>query len=133
MLTACSALALGACGGGEKRTDTWPSIDQTLAESLAVRSDGVAERLESGNSCGAKNEAAALERELIAAINRREIPSVYLEDLLGDVHEIQAQIVCRDVRLPPPPGNDDEGDGGKGKDKGKGKGKHRKHGGEDDD
>ena len=94
MLTACSALALGSCGGEgkavEQRTDTWPTIDQSLANRLAARSDTVAARLDSGDACGAAEEAARLRAEVTASIG--SIPEVYVEDFSGLVNEIQAQI-----------------------------------------
>ena len=135
MLTACSVLALAACGGGGDNVDE-PKIDRPLAAALAARSDEVATLLERGDRCRAKNEADALRRELTAAINSRRIPDVYLEDFSGLVNEIAAQIVCRVPQLPPPPTDDEadddhgHGDGDKDKDKGKGKGKH-KHKGDD--
>ena len=124
-LTACSVLALAACGG-EKAVEqpriVRPRIERPLAEALAARSDAVATLLDRGDACGAKDEAAALRRELTSAINNRRIPVVYLEDLSATVNEIEAQIVCREPQLPPPPREDD--DGHKGKKKGKGKGHH---------
>jgi hypothetical protein len=96
LLTASSALALAACGGGDKgvteRTIPGPTIERAVAEPLATRGDRVAQLLESGDSCGAASEAAGLESDLIASINSRKIPGIYQEDLLGDVHEIQARI-----------------------------------------
>jgi hypothetical protein len=120
LLTACSALALGSCGGEgkevEQRTDTWPTIEQSLANRLAARSDAVAARLDSGDACGAAEEAARLRAEVTASIG--SIPEVYVEDFSGLVNEIQAQI-------PPCEQPDDRMDeDGKGKGKKKGK-KHK--------
>jgi hypothetical protein len=94
LLTACSAVALGGCGGGEqqveRRTDTTPRIQRGLADQLASRSDNVARLLASGDSCAAAAEAARLRAELTASIGA--IPDLYVEDLSGLVNEIQAQI-----------------------------------------
>jgi hypothetical protein len=128
LLTACSAIALAACGGEEKgterRTDTWPTIERSLATSLAARSDAVAGLLDRGDNCGAAAEAARLRDEVTASIG--SIPEVYVEDFSGLVNEIQAQI----PRCEPPPQDDrkedkedDDGDRGKGKKKGKDKDK----------
>lgn len=121
MLTACSALALAACGGEEsqveERSNPGPVIERGTAEQLAVRSDEVARLLESGDGCAAMAEGARLRDELNAAINRRVIPEIYLEDLSGVVNEIQAQIPCdREPQVPPPPRVRDKGGD---KDKGK--------------
>jgi hypothetical protein len=119
LLTACSAVALAGCGGGEqnveRRVDTKPRIQRALADQLASRSDNVASLLESGDSCGAASEAARLRAEVTASIGA--IPDLYVEDLSGLVNEIQAQIPpCQEKPA------DDEDDGKKGK---KNKKKHK--------
>jgi hypothetical protein len=131
LLTACSALALASCSDDEKqveqRTDTWPTIEQSLANRLADRSDAVAARLDSGDACGAAEEAAQLRAEVTAAIG--SIPEVYIEDFSGLVNEIQAQIPpCEhpDDRM-----EEDEDGKGKGKKKKK-KGKKNKDHGDDE-
>ncbi len=94
-LLACSALALaGGCGGGNESQEAAPKprIESAVAEGLATRSDEVAKRLESGDSCGAAEEAGRLRDEVTLAINARRIPEPYLEDLSGVVNEIVASI-----------------------------------------
>jgi hypothetical protein len=124
LLTACSALALAGCGGGEqqveRRTDTTPRIQRAIADRLAARSDSVASMLESGNPCGASAEAARLRAELNASVG--SIPDVYLEDLSGLVNEIKAQIPPCHER----PADRDDDDRGKHK---KDKKHKKKHGG----
>lgn len=114
MLTACSALALAACGGGEneveRRTDTGPTIDRAVAERLASRSDKVASLLESGDPCGAKDEAGRLRAEVTKAINDQAVPELYLEDLSGAVNELEAQIPPCEVMQPPPPPRETDGE-----------------------
>jgi hypothetical protein len=119
LLTACSALALAACGGEQKeverRTDTRPTIDASLANRLAHRSDAVAGLLDRGDNCRAAEEAARLRAEVTASIG--SIPEIYVEDFSGLVNEIQAQIPpCEepDDRM-----EEDEDGQGKGKKKGK--------------
>jgi hypothetical protein len=119
LLTACSALTLAACGGGEneveRRTDTRPAIESAVAERLASRSDKVATLLDGGDACGAKDEASRLRAELTQAINDRAIPELYLEDLSGAVNELEAQLpVCAVVQ---PPSRDTEGEKKRKKDK----------------
>lgn len=112
---------LSACGGGEAKVEerTQPTIDQAIANRLADRSDAVAALLESGDACGAVEEAARLRAEVTASIGA--IPEIYVEDFSGLVNEIQAQIPpCRQ-----PAGDEDEdGDDG---DDGPGKGKKKGH------
>ena len=129
LLTACSALALAACGGEQKeteqRTETSPTIERSLATGLAARSDTVADLLDRGDNCGAAAEAARLRDEVTASIG--SIPAVYAEDFSALVNEIQAQIPpCEppDDRIEEEEGDEDQG---KGKKKG-----HKKKGGDDD-
>jgi hypothetical protein len=106
-LTASSALLLAGCGGDDpqvERTVTGPTIERTVAEQLATRSDEVANLLDSGDACGAREEASRLRDELTGAINDGAIPALYLEDLSGLVNEIEAQIPpCEQPPPPPPP------------------------------
>jgi hypothetical protein len=107
-------LALAACGGEEpqveERTVTGPTIERGVAEDLAERSDNVANLLDQGDACGAKDEAAKLREDLTEAINNREIPPVYLEDLSALVNEIEAQTIPPCDALQPPPHTDTEED-----------------------
>jgi hypothetical protein len=118
LLTACSALALAACGGDSTSTveqqevNAGPPIERGTAEQLAVRSDEIARLLEGGDNCAAMAEGARLRDELSAAINSGVIPEIYLEDLSGVVNEIQALIPpceSREPQVPPPPRPSDEG------------------------
>jgi hypothetical protein len=132
-LSVCSAalaLSLAGCGGEQESPDT-ARLDPAVAERLAGRSEDVAAALDSGDGCGAVEQADALRAELreasVPTPVRREI-----ERTLAD-----AQLVCAPppAPLPPPPppptdaddDDDDEG-GGKGK-----KGKGKKHGHEEED
>jgi len=128
-------LALAACGGGEneveRRTDTRPTIESTVAERLATHSDKVASLLSSGDACGAKQEAGRLRAELTTAIDDRAIPELYLEDLSGVVNELVAQIPPCEVAQPqPPPDMDREKNEKKKKKKKQDK---KKHDHDDDD
>jgi hypothetical protein len=124
-LTACSVLVLAGCGGGsdntftttqQRTTPTGPPIESTVARELAGRSDAIAAKLDSGDQCGAAQEAAQLRTDLTSAINAGAVPGLYQEDLSASVNELQAQIQCTATT-----GEDDHGG------KGKGKGKNRKH------
>jgi hypothetical protein len=128
LLTVCSAIALAACGGEEKeterRTETWPTIERSLATSLAARSDAVADLLDRGDNCGATAEAARLRDEVTASIGA--IPEVYVEDFSGLVNEIQAQIPPCEPEDDRKEDEDDDDERGKGKKKG-----HKKDGSDD--
>jgi len=138
-LTVCSAIVLAGCGGGaEERTATpAPRIERPVAERLAALSDEVAARLEAEDACGAGDSAGELTTAAIAAINDRKVPTPYLEDFLGAVNELEAQIP-RCAGPPPPPAEGKQKDGDE-RGKGKGKGKEKrdedekdKDGGDDD-
>lgn len=128
MLTACSALALAACGGNadgvEQQVNAGPPIERGTAEQLAVRSDEVARLIEGGDNCAAMAEGARLRDELNAAINRGVIPEVYLEDLSGIVNEIQALIppctpeTTEEPQVPPPPRKKEKKNKDRGEDEG---------------
>jgi hypothetical protein len=111
LLTACSALALAGCGSDNattERAQPGPTIEHATAEQLAARSDEVARLLEAGDHCEARAESGRLRAELTAAINRRVIPQVYLEDLSVLVNEIQAQIPRCERELEAPSPSDEE-------------------------
>lgn len=119
-LTACSAalaVAVGGCGGNDsERQVAGPKIEGAVANELASLSDEVAQQLEDGDSCAARETAARLRDGVTEAINGGKVPDVYLEDLSGVVNEIEAQIPeCPASSAPPP------------KDEGKGKGKKKGH------
>lgn len=119
LLTVSSALLLSACGGDdgqvESRTDTGPTIEQAVVDRLAGRSDKIANLLDSGDTCGAKQEAEALERDFNETVD--EIPELYLEDLGSAIHEIAAAIPpCNPPPPPPPPTNTETDQGGDGDD-----------------
>jgi hypothetical protein len=119
-------MLVAGCGGDERATA--PPLPAAVAESLAARSDAVAERLEAGNACAARTEAEALQAEAIAAVNDERIPGRYQEELVGSVNALVESISC----APAPPAaedeeeDDEEEDDGKGRGKGKGNGNGKK-------
>jgi hypothetical protein len=121
-LTASSvaaALLLASCGGGDGETETLddaaaPAIPSEVALKLADRSDEVAQKLDEGDSCGAGDKAAELRKEVTDAINAREIPPEYLEELQNVANELEFDVPrCAQPPPPPPPPptTDEEGDG----------------------
>jgi hypothetical protein len=86
-----------------------PTIASAVAEPLAERSDEVARRLDAGDTCGAADEAAALRQAVTDAINARQVPPDYLEELQGVANELEQGLPpCAE---PPPPEDDEDGKG----------------------
>jgi hypothetical protein len=128
-----AALFVGGCGSGNERAaPPRPRLPAALAAHLASRSDDVARLLETNDGCRALAAAKELQRETVAAINARRVPSPLQEPLLTAANDLTVRIQCAP---PPPPAA--EGDKGKndahGKEHGKGHGKHERgrHGGEE--
>lgn len=119
-----AAVAAG-CGGGEPAPP--PSLPAALVADLAARSDAVAQKLEAGDACGARAEAAALHADAIAAVNAGRVPARYQEELVSSVAVLVASVEC----VPPPVADKDE-DKVENEDRGKGKGKHGQDDEEDD-
>ena len=119
-----AAVFLAGCGGGADRpAPVRPALPAPLAAQLAERSDRVAAALASGNSCSAVAEANALQQATVQAINRRQVPAAFQEELSAAVNDLAGRIPC----VPPPQQDEQEhGKRGEGKDKDKGKGKHGK-------
>jgi len=102
-----------------------PRIERAIANELADLSDEVADRLESGDSCGAAESAAQLRERLTAAINEGKVPETYLEELSGATNELELGVpTCIDKIPPPAPDTDEDEDDDADKKKGKHKKKH---------
>ena len=131
-LTACSAalaVVLGGCGGSENEAQpdvAGPKIEGAVANELATLSDEVADDIENGDACAARQAAVHLRDRVTEAINAGKVPELYLEDLSGVVNEIEVQIpACPQA---PPADRDESGDDGQhGKKKGKKGKKGKKH------
>ena len=101
-------------------------LPAALAERLAVRSDTVARRLDSGDSCAARAEAEALQAETIATLNEGRIPQRFQEELLASVTALVESI---ELCVAPAPAEEtvtDEDDDDEDEGRGKGKGKNGK-------
>jgi hypothetical protein len=87
----------------------------------------VADRLDSGDSCGAAEAAALLRERLTAAINEGKVPEAYLEELSGAANELELGVPpCKAPAPPPITGEEDEEEDGHDDDHGKHKGKKDK-------
>lgn len=87
------AAAAAGCGGGGERSAP-PRLPAQVASDLAARSDAVAQRLDSGDGCGARAEAEALQVDAIAAVNEGRIPARYQEELAASVATLVASVEC---------------------------------------
>ena len=124
----------GGCGDTAPERDAGgPRLPRDLAARLASRADAVAAALAAGDCARGSRLARALQRETIAAINRRRVPQALLEDL-----QVGVNVLVDDIRCPAatPPTTADTEDaspdaGGPGAGKGHGKGK-RRHGKRDE-
>jgi hypothetical protein len=130
-------LVFAGCGGSDGEQESGvvgPRIEGATANDLAALSEEVADRLESGDQCGAAESATQLRDRMTAAINDGKVPELYLEELSGIANELQLQVQpCSEPAPPPPPPDEDDeeeqedGDDDGGKRKGKDKKKKDKH------
>ncbi len=109
-LTASSCLvALAAACGGSDHAAREPKIPRDLARELALRSDAVAQRLEAADSCGAAQEAAALQEAVATAIDARRVPAPLQDQLRSAADALAARVGgCVAAPPPPPPAAEDE-------------------------
>jgi hypothetical protein len=129
-LVAAVGLA-GGCGDAARESSPGgPRLPRDLAARLASHADAVAAALAAGDCVRGSRLARALQRETIAAINRRRVPQALLEDL-----QVGVNVLVDDIRCPattPPTAADaedgaaDAGVPGAGKRHGKGKQRHGK-------
>jgi hypothetical protein len=110
-LLTVTALAVAGCGGTEDNAPTESALPRALANKLAAKSEGVAAKLDAGDSCGAAADAASLKETALAAIDAGRVPAAFADELAASVTELVSQIRCQEEQ-------------DHGKDKGKGKGKN---------
>jgi phage shock protein A len=91
-LTILLALALAGCGG--EQTSTEAAIPDAVAQDLADQADAIAATYESGDECGAAQQADALNAAVISAINAGKIPAELQETLQGTANELVDTINC---------------------------------------
>jgi hypothetical protein len=102
-----AVLALAACGGGEARPDE-PGLRPRVAERLAAQSEAIADKLDAGDTCGAAQEADALEDAVEQAIGAGDVPESLQSELLATARELQNDVNCPQPPPPPPPEEDCE-------------------------
>ena len=111
---AAIAAALAGCGSQVAQPKpVQPKLPRALAQAWTQQATAIAASLAANNGCDAQTRVAALQQEVLAAVNAHRIPRRFLEPLSSGVNDLAAQITCT-----PPPAP---------KEKGKGK-DHKKHG-----
>jgi len=93
-------VVLAGCGGGgtdEATPPPRPTLAKATADRLVARSDTIALKLAAGDTCGAAQEADALNGDAIAAVNDGKIPGAFQEELLARTQELVNAVNC-----PPP-------------------------------
>ena len=93
LLALVLVLALAACGG-EKRRRAEPRLPAPVAADLATYAEDAAAFAAAGDSCAAREEAVALQRATIAAINARRVPADLQEPLQGAVNDLLQRLTC---------------------------------------
>ena len=90
-----AALCLAGCGSGsEPRAAPQPELPHSVATALASGSDEVARALTAGDPCRALSVARQLQQETVAAINDRQIPGAFQEQLGSAVADLVSRIRC---------------------------------------
>ena len=104
---ASAVLALAACGGGggDARPEE-PTLPRGLAERLAQESEGIADKLEAGDQCGAAEQADVLEDAVEQAIADGDVPDEFQAELTATARKLQDDVNCPQPEPPPAPAPD---------------------------
>ena len=92
------AVALVGCGGSEVPPRD-PKLPAELGAELAAQADAVAASIDAGDSCGARDQAVALQSDVAEAIASGRVPRALRRELQSAVAELVAGIEC----VPPDP------------------------------
>jgi hypothetical protein len=103
VLTVILLLAFAAAGCGATAEEERPALPRELADRLAARADGVAERLAADDPCAAAAEADELVREAAAAVERGDVPPPLESELLASARELAGRVECPPEGAEPPP------------------------------
>ena len=97
MLLLVAVLAAG-CGGTAARPGQ-PLLPHAVGSGWASEADAVAGLLDDGDGCSAHRRAVSLQRDVIAAVNARQVPHRLLEPLGSGVNGLVERSSCSS---PPP-------------------------------
>ena len=118
------AVVLAGCGGSRSRGPE-ATLPAPLAARLAAYADETARLAAGDDGCGAREQALALQRATVAAINAHQVPSALQEPLQSSANDLVNRIAC----IPPPATTTTTTTGdGNGDKHGKGNGKGHKKG-----
>ena len=88
-----AALCLAGCGSTARpHVAPQPKLPHAVAESLAQRSDAVAQALDAGDSCLALRLAQDLQQQSIGAVNAGRVAAPLQEPLQSAVNQLAARI-----------------------------------------
>jgi hypothetical protein len=118
LLALVLVLTLAACGGETRRAE--PRLPAPVAADLATYAEDAAAFAAAGDPCAAHEQAVALQRATIAAINAHRVPAGLQEPLQGAVNDLLQRLTCPTPAAAPL------------QQPSKGKGKGKKHKGEGD-
>jgi hypothetical protein len=115
-LTSLGLLAAAGCGGGSESPASGAEIPQQVAQNLAAQADAIAATYESGDVCGAAQQADALLASVTAAVEGGRVPAELQDPLTAVATDLVNEINC------PKPEEQEEDHKGKGNGKGRGNG-----------
>jgi hypothetical protein len=97
------AATLAGCGSETtQRKPAQPKLPRALAHAWAEQATAIATSLAANNGCDAQTRVAALQQEMVAAVNAHRIPRRFLEPLSSGVNDLAAQITCTPPAPPAP-------------------------------
>jgi hypothetical protein len=102
-----AVLALAACGGSGDARPEEPTLPRGLAERLAQESEGIADKLEAGDQCGAAEQADVLEDAVEQAIADGDVPDAFQAELTATARKLQNDVNCPQPEPPPAPDCDE--------------------------
>ena len=91
LVTLVLVLALAGCGGSRRAE---PRLPAPVAADLATYADDTAALAGAGDPCAAREQALALQRATIAAINTHRVPAALQEPLQGAVNDLLQRLTC---------------------------------------
>jgi hypothetical protein len=91
LVTLVLVLALAGCGESRRAE---PRLPAPLAADLATYADDVAALAAAGDPCAAREQALALQRATIAAINAHRVPAALQEPLQSAANDLLQRLTC---------------------------------------
>lgn len=91
LVTLVLVLALAGCGESRRAE---PHLPAPLAADLATYADDVAALAAAGDPCAAREQALALQRATIAAINAHRVPAALQEPLQSAANDLLQRLTC---------------------------------------